>query len=139
MLSQYLLPRMTARSSRYTGLAISRNTLQRRLASSEGQPQLTGAADNAFNRERLAVKQHAAESSDLWRKLMIYVTLPCLLLASLNAKNLWDEHWEHEKHRPPLEERVQYSYQNIRTKAFPWGDGDKTLFWNDKVNYKKPN
>ncbi|CAF9909366.1 MAG: Cytochrome c oxidase subunit 6A, mitochondrial [Heterodermia speciosa] len=116
---------------------ILRNTPQRRLASSEGQPPLTGAADNAFNRERRAVKLHAAESSDLWRKLMIYVTLPCLLLAALNAKNLWDEHWEHEKHRPPLEERVQYSYQNIRTKAFPWGDGDKTLFWNDKVNYKK--
>ena len=61
----------------------------------------------------------------LWGLTVKSVTLPCLLLAALNAKNLWDEHWEHEKHRPPLEERVQYSYQNIRTKAFPWGDGDK--------------
>ena len=26
---------------------------------------------------------------------------------------------------PPLEERVQYPYMNIRTKAYPWGDGDK--------------
>ena len=56
------------------------------------------------------------------------VTIPCLLLASINAKNLWDEHWEHEKHRPPLEERVQYPYQNIRTKAFPFGDGDKVSY-----------
>lgn len=53
------------------------------------------------------------------------VTVPALILASINAKNLWDEHWEHEKHKPPLEERVYYPYQNIRTKAFPWGDGDK--------------
>lgn len=53
------------------------------------------------------------------------VTIPALILASINAKNLWDEHWEHEKHKPPLEERVQYPYQNIRTKAFFFGDGDK--------------
>lgn len=26
---------------------------------------------------------------------------------------------------PPLEERVEYPYQNIRTKNFAWGDGDK--------------
>ena len=26
---------------------------------------------------------------------------------------------------PPLEERTEYPYQNIRTKNFPWGDGDK--------------
>lgn len=26
---------------------------------------------------------------------------------------------------PPLEERVEYPYQNIRTRNFPWGDGDK--------------
>ena len=59
MLSQKLFQRAAARPSQLP----LRNTLQRRLASSGGQPQLTGAADNAFNRERLAVKHHAAESS----------------------------------------------------------------------------
>ena len=53
------------------------------------------------------------------------VVVPAILLASLNAKNLWDEHWEHWSHMPPLEDRVEYPYMNIRTKAFPWGDGDK--------------
>lgn len=57
------------------------------------------------------------------------VTIPALILASINAKNLWDEHWEHEKHKPPLEERVQYPYQNIRTKAYFWGNGDKVSGW----------
>lgn len=26
---------------------------------------------------------------------------------------------------PPLEERTEYPYQNIRTKNYQWGDGDK--------------
>jgi hypothetical protein len=55
--------------------------------------------------------------------------IPALILAGLNAYNLWNEHWEHWSHMPPLEERVEYPYQNIRTKNFPWGDGDKTLLY----------
>ena len=53
------------------------------------------------------------------------VAIPSLIIASINAKNLWDEHWEHWETLPPLEERVEYDYQNIRTKKFFWGDGDK--------------
>lgn len=53
------------------------------------------------------------------------VGIPCLVLASINAYNLWNEHWEHWSHLPPLEERVEYPYQNIRTKNYQWGDGDK--------------
>jgi cytochrome c oxidase subunit VIa len=30
---------------------------------------------------------------------------------------------------PPLEERTEYPFQNIRVKNFPWGDGDKTLLY----------
>ncbi|EOD48563.1 Cytochrome c oxidase subunit [Neofusicoccum parvum] len=108
-----------------------------RRAYSSAQGGFEGAADNAFNRERAAVKQHAAETSDLWRKLSIYVVLPSLAIASANAYRLWNEHWEHEAHMPPREERPEYPYQNLRTKNFWWGDGDKTLFWNDKVNYHK--
>ena len=53
------------------------------------------------------------------------VTIPCLILAAVNAYNLWTEHWEHWEHMPPLEERVEYPYQNMRTKNYFWGDGDK--------------
>ncbi|KAL6241740.1 hypothetical protein RBB50_011273 [Rhinocladiella similis] len=118
-----------------------RSSLQQRFASTHpttpGQAgsKLVGAQDNAFNRERAAVKAHAAATSDLWRRLAIYVVTPCLILGSINAWNLWNEHWEHWEHLPPLEDRVEYPYQNIRMKNFFWGDGDKTLFWNDNVNY----
>ncbi|KAI0172741.1 mitochondrial cytochrome c oxidase subunit VIa [Hypoxylon sp. FL1284] len=113
-------PRLTARLG-----AANRSVLQRRLASTE----------NAFVKERQAVKEHAAATTELWRKISIYGVIPALIIAGVNAYNLWTQHWEHWNHLPPLEERVEYPYQNIRTKNFPWGDGDKTLFWNETVNY----
>ncbi|KAI1501640.1 COX6A-domain-containing protein [Biscogniauxia marginata] len=121
-------PRLTAQ---LRAAPVSRSALQRRLASTEN------ATENAFIRERRAVKEHAAGTTELWRKISIYGVVPCLILAAANAYNLWNQHWEHWEHLPPLEERVEYPYQNIRTKNYPWGDGDKTLFWNDSVNYHK--
>ncbi|KAI1137461.1 COX6A-domain-containing protein [Hypoxylon sp. FL0543] len=119
-------PRLAAQL-RAANAPVFRSALQRRLAST--------STENAFIKERQAVKEHAAATTELWRKISIYGVIPALLLAGINAYNLWNEHWEHWEHLPPLEERVEYPYQNIRTKNFPWGDGDKTLFWNDKVNY----
>ncbi|MCJ1255861.1 Cytochrome c oxidase subunit 6A, mitochondrial [Lignoscripta atroalba] len=109
---------------------VIRSNLQRRFASSEG-PALTGPADNAFNRERQAVKAHAAATSGkhhLVNTLKMCVTIPCLIIAGVNAYNLWTEHWEHWAHEPPLEERVEYPYQNIRTKNYFWGNGDEVSF-----------
>ncbi|KAI8962638.1 mitochondrial cytochrome c oxidase subunit VIa [Daldinia sp. FL1419] len=132
MLPQRTLLRATPRlatqlraANTTTTTPVFRSALQRRLASTE----------NAFIKERQAVKEHAAATTELWRKISIYAVVPALILAGVNAYILWNEHWEHWSHLPPLEERVEYPYQNIRTKNFPWGDGDKTLFWNDSVNY----
>ncbi|PYI30748.1 mitochondrial cytochrome c oxidase subunit VIa [Aspergillus indologenus CBS 114.80] len=111
-----------------------RSAVQRRLNHTESKLP-SWAVDNEFNREREAVKHHAAATSDLWRKLSIYAVAPIVILGGLNAYNLWEEHWEHWDHMPPLEERTEYPYQNIRVKNFPWGDGDKTIFWNSSVNY----
>ncbi|KAF8458503.1 cytochrome c oxidase subunit VIa-domain-containing protein [Terfezia claveryi] len=95
------------------------------------------AAENAFIKERVATKHHAAETAELWRKLSIYIVIPALIVSSINAYNLWTEHWDHVAHDTPIEEKPEYPYQNIRSKNFFWGDGDKTLFWNDSVNYHK--
>ncbi|KAI9885674.1 MAG: anaphase promoting complex subunit 5 [Watsoniomyces obsoletus] len=97
---------------------------QKRFSSSSPSSETTG---NSFIEERKAVKEHAGKSADLWRKLSLYVVPPCLIISGVNAYNLWTEHWEHWEHLPPLEERPEYPYQNIRAKAYPWGDGDKTL------------
>jgi hypothetical protein len=54
--------------------------------------------------------------------------IPALLISGVNAYNLWNEHWAHWAHMEPLEERPEYPYQNIRTKNYFWGDGDKVSF-----------
>ncbi|KAH7126736.1 cytochrome c oxidase, subunit VIa [Dendryphion nanum] len=131
MLAQRMLYRSTAR------LGLARTAIVRRNYSSETPKQFAGTEDNEFNRERAHANEHAAESGELWRKLSVYVAIPCLILATINAKLRWDAHQEHAKHAPALEDKVEYPYQNIRTKNFWWGDGDKTLFWNEKVNYHK--
>lgn len=125
---------------------------------------LKGAADNAFNRERAAVKAHAAQTTgesvaapkQAYRTQLTHrlqdsgenypsstsfisrsslselvltpdcsAVIPALLIASANAYVLWNEHWEHWNHMPPLEERTEYPYQNLRKKNYPWGNGDK--------------
>ncbi|KEZ42826.1 hypothetical protein SAPIO_CDS5246 [Scedosporium apiospermum] len=103
-----------------------RSTVQRRFNST---------VENEFVKERQHAKDHAVGTTDLWKKISLFACIPALVLASANAYKLWNEHWEHWSHLPPLEERTEYPYQNIRSRNFSWGDGDKTLFWNDKVNY----
>jgi hypothetical protein len=59
MLPQRVLVRSTQRLAR----APVAQTAFRKRPYSSGPSGLTGAADNEFNRERLAVKQHATETS----------------------------------------------------------------------------
>nr|DAB41634.1 TPA_exp: cytochrome c oxidase protein subunit VIa [Thielaviopsis musarum] len=65
--------------------------------------------------------------------------IPFIGLSAANAYRLWNDHWEHWSHLPPLEERTEYPFQNIRSKNFPWGNGDESLFWNPSVNYHNKN
>jgi len=63
MLSRQIL-RASQRVSQQAKFPILRQGIQRRFASHE-PAKLTGPMDNAFNRERMAVKQHAAASSGM--------------------------------------------------------------------------
>ena len=62
MYPQRPLLRSYQRAGTQLRTSLYRPNIQRRLAHVEGPP-LTGAADNAFNRERQAVKAHAAATS----------------------------------------------------------------------------
>ncbi|BES87704.1 Hypothetical protein NTJ_00510 [Nesidiocoris tenuis] len=61
----------------------------------------------------------------------VYQTLTLILAPSLLLLATWVLLRHHEPERPPF---VKYSYLRIRTKKFPWGDGNHTLFHNPRVN-----
>ncbi|GBP50196.1 Cytochrome c oxidase subunit 6A1, mitochondrial [Eumeta japonica] len=62
----------------------------------------------------------------LWKKLSFLVAFPAIALGMANA------YLSHEHHERP--EFVPYEYLRLRTKRFPWGDGQKSLFHNPHVN-----
>ena len=86
---------------------------------------LTAMAYRALAENVLLVRRPRSVITDFPKLTGFSIVIPSLILASVNAKNLWDEHWEHWEHLPPLEDRVEYPYMNIRTKAYPWGNGDE--------------
>nr|XP_060151416.1 cytochrome c oxidase subunit 6A1, mitochondrial-like [Globicephala melas] len=76
------------------------------------QPMSSGAHSGA----------HSEEGSDrLWKALTFFVALPGVGVSMLNVF-LKSHHGEEE--RP---EFVAYPYIRIRSKPFPWGDGNHTL------------
>lgn len=97
-----------------------------RLFNGEAEPLTKSPATEARKQCPLPAYRRARTRTD---RAVSSVCIPALALAAANAYILYKKHWEHWSHMPPLEERVQYPYQNIRTKNFPWGDGDKTLLW----------
>ncbi|KAJ0176525.1 hypothetical protein K1T71_007704 [Dendrolimus kikuchii] len=64
----------------------------------------------------------------MWKKMSFFVAFPAIGLGMLNA---YLAHQEEHHERPPF---VPYDYMRVRTKRFPWGDGQKSLFHNPHVN-----
>nr|XP_012422307.1 PREDICTED: cytochrome c oxidase subunit 6A1, mitochondrial [Odobenus rosmarus divergens] len=67
-------------------------------------------------------------SARMWKALTYFVALPGMGVSMLNVF-LKSRHGGHE--RPEL---VAYPHLHIRSKPFPWGDGNHTLFHNSLVN-----
>merc|ERR1712113_876457 len=71
---------------------------------------------------------HSADGWKMWRNCFLFVGIPVIVLGHVNAFGMSDGS-EHEA--PPF---VPYDHLRIRTKAFPWGDGNHSLIHNPHVN-----
>jgi len=65
----------------------------------------------------------------LWKILSFVVALPGVGVCYINATLKEAEERKHER-----AEFAAYSHLRMRTKKFPWGDGNHTLFHNPHVN-----
>ncbi|CAH2006751.1 unnamed protein product [Acanthoscelides obtectus] len=64
----------------------------------------------------------------IFKHLALLIGFPAIFAAGAYAYN---QKVKHEEERPPF---VKYEYLRMRSKRFPWGDGQKSLFHNPKVN-----
>ncbi|KAH3667784.1 hypothetical protein WICMUC_005316 [Wickerhamomyces mucosus] len=100
-------------------------------------PKSNPAAGKAFREAIEAEKHHAQQTSSLWRKISYFIAAPAVIATAINTYFVEVEHAHHREHLAHVSDEewpVQYDFQNIRTKNFFWGDGDKTLFWNPVIN-----
>nr|XP_057927186.1 cytochrome c oxidase subunit 6A, mitochondrial [Doryrhamphus excisus] len=79
-------------------------------------------------RQLSAAAEHGEHSTKTWKILTFVVALPGVGVCMLNTFLKEQQH----SHEQP--EFIPYSHLRIRSKRFPWGDGNKSLFHNPHVN-----
>ncbi|XP_040051398.1 cytochrome c oxidase subunit 6A1, mitochondrial [Gasterosteus aculeatus] len=75
-----------------------------------------------------AAGAHGEQSGRTWKILTFVVALPGVAVCMLN---MYLKEQQHSHEQP---EFVPYSHLRIRSKRFPWGDGNKSLFHNPHLN-----
>merc|ERR1712071_543613 len=98
-----------------TGLRQPLMPLTRRYATVEGSSASAGTHEGGAKR---------------WAVLSIVVALPAVGVCWINSYLKEKEHHAHHE-RPEFK---AYDHLRLRSKAFPWGNGDRSLFHNKEIN-----
>jgi len=69
---------------------------------------------------------HADGGWKIWKKAFFIAAIPVIVLGHVNAFVLTDH--------PARPEFREYEHLRIRTKKFPWGDGNHSFFHNPQAN-----
>uniref|UniRef100_A0A0N4ZKQ5 GINS complex subunit 2 n=1 Tax=Parastrongyloides trichosuri TaxID=131310 RepID=A0A0N4ZKQ5_PARTI len=85
---------------------------------------------NNYKKTLLGPMQPAKGVKDTYRKMFFIASVPCIALTMYVA---WRDHQKH--HAQERKEYVPYEYLNVRKKAFPFRDGNHTLFHNPSEQY----
>ena len=102
--------------------------------------QYSAAAENPaltkYLADQSALAHHAAQTTELWRKISYFACFPGILVCAAwvyNAEVEHAAHLEHLKHENggELPEVPAYDYLNRRGKPFPWGMN--SLFFNSHL------
>lgn len=69
---------------------------------------------------------HGKNTHKKYRNITFFVLFPLIIIQTLHTM----------EHKPQQKGPCRnYEYMRLRTKRFPWGDGNKSLFHNDNVNH----
>ncbi|OCH94778.1 cytochrome c oxidase, subunit VIa, partial [Obba rivulosa] len=113
-----------------------------RRAVLRAMPRVRGVASDAsagnWKQQQEALRAHAAETANMWRRISYYVCLPAIGVTYLWVRNVEKEHEHHiehlvEENGGKLPQPPPYEYLNRRASGpFPWGKN--ALFFNSRVN-----
>merc|ERR1712002_987588 len=96
------------------------------LARSSALQIFRGTSRRSYSSGAHAEHDHAA-SAKKWKQAFLFVGTPITIGIAYNAFFLMPQH-------PERDEFVPYPHLRLRTKSFPWGDGNKSLFHNTYYN-----
>ncbi|KAG7281796.1 hypothetical protein CRUP_037077 [Coryphaenoides rupestris] len=71
---------------------------------------------------------HGEDAVKKWKILTFVVALPGVAVCMLN---MYLKEQQHSHEQPDF---VPYSHLRLRSKRFPWGDGNRSLFHNPHLN-----
>ena len=90
-------------------------------------------AQSTFEKEWMEEEAHAAKTMVTWKNISLFVALPAIALVTYSTFQKENAHHKHiEEHGRT--EFVPYAHLRMRTKPFPWKDGNHSLFHNPETN-----